>query len=222
MTSTESEAMIKLHYFPSTASMAPHIVLEEIGVAFELEKIDRDGGELNSVAYRKLNPNGLIPVLEDGNIVLYEAAAICLHLADTHPESALIAAIGSAERAHTYKWLSWLSTTLQQTLVIYFYPERWADQGDAVIQVQARAARKVRLLLEQIDAQLATHQGQWLIGDTYGLPDIYAMMLCRWTRNIEGAKARELPRVNAWLQRVLERPAVRRVFEREGLLLPWV
>ena len=145
--------MIKLHYFPSTASMAPHIVLEELGCPFELLKIDREGGELSSTAYRRLNPNGLIPVLEDGGIVLYETAAICLHLADTHPESGLFPPVRTAERAHGYKWLSWLSTTLQQTLVVYFYPERWADQADAVLQVQLHAARKVRLLLAQIDAQ---------------------------------------------------------------------
>lgn len=54
--------MIKLQYAPSTASMAPHIVLEEMGIPFELDQIDREGGELNSVAHRKFNPNGLIPV----------------------------------------------------------------------------------------------------------------------------------------------------------------
>jgi glutathione S-transferase len=59
------------------------------------------------------------------------------------------------------------------------------------------------------------------MGDFYGLPDIYAMMLCRWTRNKEGSKARDIPRINDWLQRVLERPAVGRVFEREGLQQPW-
>lgn len=214
--------MITLHYAPSTASMAPHIVLEEMGIPFELSKIDKESGELSSAAYRKLNPNGLIPVLEDGDIVLYEAAAICLHLADTHPESGLFPPVGSAERAHGYKWLSWLSTTLQQTLIVHFYPERWADQATAVIQVQAHAARKIRLLLDQIDGQLASHRAQWLLGDRYGLPDIYAMMLCRWTRHIEGSRARDLPRVNDWLQRVLDRPAVGRVFEREGLQKPWV
>jgi glutathione S-transferase len=202
--------------------MAPHIVLEEMGIPFELAKIDREGGELNSMAYRKLNPNGLIPVLEDGDIVLYETVAICLHLADSHPESELLAPIGTAQRAHCYKWLSWLSTTLQQTLVVYFYPERWADTAEAVAQVKVHAARKVRLLLEQIDTQLACHEGQWLLGDWYGLPDIYAMMLCRWTRNIEGSKARDFSNIGPWLQLILDRPAVKRVFEREGLQQPWV
>ena len=56
----------------------------------------------------------------------------------------------------------------------------------------------------------------------YGLPDIYAMMLSRWTRNIEGSKARNIARINDRMQNVLNRPAVRRVFERENLQQPWV
>ena len=214
--------MIRLHYAPSTASMAPHLVLEELGLPFELVKIDREGGELDSAAYRKLNPNGLIPVLVDADLVLYESAAICLHLADSHPAPALVPPLGTAARAHCYNWMSWLSTTLQQTLVIYFYPQRWADSADATAQVQAHAQQKVLLLLEQIDAQLAGHAGPWLLGDAFGLPDLYAMMLCRWTRNFDGRKARDFAHIGPWLTRVLDRPAVQRVFAREGLQQPWV
>ncbi|MDD5444577.1 MAG: glutathione S-transferase N-terminal domain-containing protein, partial [Pseudomonas fluorescens] len=61
--------MIELYYVPATASMAPHIVLEELDIPYTLHRIDQDGGELNSPAYRALNPNGLIPVLIDnGNV----------------------------------------------------------------------------------------------------------------------------------------------------------
>ena len=214
--------MIRLHYSPSTASMAPHMVLEELGVAFELVKIDREGGELDSAAYRKLNPNGLIPVLVDADLVLYESAAICLHLADTHPGCGLLPPVGTVARAHCYKWLSWLSTTLQQALIVYFYPERWADSADAQAQVKAHAGQKVLLLLEQIDAQLAGHAGPWLLGDACTLPDLYAMMLCRWTRNFEGRKARDFTHIGPWLNRVLSRPAVQRVLAREELQPPGV
>jgi glutathione S-transferase len=214
--------MIHLHHSPGTAAMAAHIVLEELGVAFELIPIDKDGGELHSSAYRKLNPNGLIPVLVDGDLVLYETAAICLHLADSHPDDALLPMLGSAERSHAYKWLSWLSTTLQQALMLYFYPERWASTPEAIAQVKAHAEQKVLLLLEQIEAQLAGHGGHWLLGSAYSLLDPYAMMLCRWTRNFAGRKARDFPHIGLWLARVLARPAVRRVFAREALAKPWV
>ena len=55
--------MIQLHYYPSTASMAPHILLRELGVPFELLLVDRTQNAQKMTAYLKLNPNGLIPVL---------------------------------------------------------------------------------------------------------------------------------------------------------------
>ncbi len=214
--------MIELYYVPSAASMAPHMLLEELGVAYSLRRIDQEGGELDSPAYRAMNPNGLIPVLVDNGQVLFETAAICVHLCDTHADAGWMPAVGTAERAQAYKWMSWLSPTLQQALVIYFYPHRWATTDDAIAQVKAHAEKKVVLLLEQIDAQLASHRAPWLLGEQCLLPDLYAMMLCRWTRNFASRKAREFTHIAPWLQRVLARPAVQRVFEHEGLQQPWV
>src|SRR5205823_1034819 len=102
---------------PSTASMVPHILLEELGVAYERVPVDRANNEHKSPAYLRLNPNGLIPVLVDGDLVLYETAAIVLHLCDQHPEAGLAPPLGSADRSHFYKWLAWLTNTLQATLI---------------------------------------------------------------------------------------------------------
>ena len=63
--------MKKLFYYPGNASMAPHIVLEETGRPFELALVDRTQGAHKSAEYLRLNPNGLIPVLIDGDLVLY-------------------------------------------------------------------------------------------------------------------------------------------------------
>ncbi len=77
--------MLQLHYFPGNASLIPHIVLEELGVPFELKYVDRAVAAHESADYLALNPNGLIPVLvETGNggeanpLVLYETLAVCL------------------------------------------------------------------------------------------------------------------------------------------------
>lgn len=219
---TSSTTPIQLYYIPSTASMAPHLLLEELGVPFTLVKVDKDAGELNSASYRQLNPNGLIPVLVQGDLVMYEAAAICLHLADTHATSHMMPAVGTVERAHAYKWLSWFSTTLQQALVVYFYPNRWADSDSAIAQVKSHAQQKVWVLLEQIDQHLAASAGPWMLGKHYSVLDLYGAMLCRWTRNFDGKKARDFPHIGPWLSRIVARPATQRVFEREGLQEPWV
>ena len=70
--------MLNLHYYPSTASMVPHIVLEELGVTYLRTLVDRTVDAHKAPGYLKLNPNGSIPVLTDGKLVLYETAAIVL------------------------------------------------------------------------------------------------------------------------------------------------
>jgi glutathione S-transferase len=215
--------MIQLHYYPGNASMTPHVLLEELGVPFELQFVDRTVGAQKSPAYLKLNPNGLIPVLEDGELVLYETAAICLHLADTHPQAKLAPAAGSAERAHFYKWLAWMTNTLQAALIIYFYPERWMDEGDArgAAELKAHAEAKVGAMLDQLDAQLASHGKDWFLGGNYSALDPFAFMLCRWTRGF-ARPARSLPHLAPYLKRMLARPAVQRVLAKEKLAAPFV
>ena len=216
--------MIHLHYYPSTASMVPHIVLEELGLPYERVLVDRTQGVHKAPDYLRLNPNGLIPVLTDGDLVLYETAAICLHLCDTHPQAGLAPPLGTPERAHFYKWLMWLTNTLQATLTLYFYPERWVDEGNVAgaAQVKARAERKIGTLLDQLDAELARHGQPWFGGVGYSALDAYVFTLCRWTRGFASAPARARPHLGPYLQRVLARPPVQRVLANEQLAPPWV
>lgn len=216
--------MLRLHYYPGNASLAPHVLLHEIGAPFELVLVDRTRDAHKSAAYLQLNPNGLIPVLQDGPLVLYETAAICLHLADTHPAARLAPPLGSVERAHFYKWLVWLTNTLQALLIHYFYPERLVNDGDsaAAAQVKAHAEARIATLLQQLDDQLASHGGPWLLGADYSAADPYAWMLCRWTRGFETRPARDYPQLGPYLQRLLQRPALQRTLAAEGLAPPWV
>jgi glutathione S-transferase len=215
--------MIQLHYYPSNASMAPHILLEELGQPFELQYVDRNHGAHKSAEYLRLNPNGLIPVLIDGELVLYETAAILLHLCDTHTEAGLAPKVGTPERAQFYKWLIWMTNTLQAALIAYFYPERWVDDGntDGAAQVQAHAEAKIGPMLDQLDAQLASHGSDWLLGERYSAADAFAFMLCRWTRGFK-RPARSLPHLGAYLQRMLARAAVQRALATEKLPRPYV
>jgi glutathione S-transferase len=224
--------MITLHYYPSNASFAPHVLLQEIGAPFQLQWVDRQAGAHKSPAYLALNPNGLIPVLVDGDLVLYETAAICLHLVDTHPAANLAPAVGTAQRAQFYKWLVWLTNTLQALLIHYFYPERLVNEGNAAAaaQVAAHAQAKVLECLAQLDAELArlgsmkaeVGGGPWLLGQTYSAVDIYAFMLCRWTRGFSNMPARDHAHLGPYLQRVLARPAVQQVIKTEGLQAPLI
>ena len=211
----------RLYYYPGNANVAPHIVLEEIGAPFSLELVDRKSDAQKSPEYLALNPNGTIPVLVDGEVVLYEAAAICLYLADKHPEAALVPELGTPARADCYKWLFWCTNTLQAMLMHYFYPERMVDDGDeaASKQVERRAEARVAPMLDRLDAQLASHGGEWMLASGHSVVDAFAFMLCRWTRN-HARPARSLPHLGPYLQRMVARPAVQRTFAAEKLTLP--
>jgi glutathione S-transferase len=207
--------VIQLYYSPGNASLAPHIVLQELGLDHQRILVDRDNQAHRSASYRKLNPNGLIPVLVDGDLVLYEAAAICLHLADRHPDGALVPPVGTAARAHCYKWLMHLTNTVQAELITYFYPERLADDAGAIAQVKAHAEARVAGMFDLIEAELAA-RGPYLLGATYSITDPYLFMLARWTRNMH-RPASKLPALGAYLARLAQRPAIRNAFAGEGI-----
>jgi glutathione S-transferase len=206
--------MIELHYYPSNASFAPHLLLEEMGIPFTLRQVDRANNEHKSPAYLKLNPNGLIPTLVDGELVLYETAAILMHLADCHPGFA--PAPGTPERAQYYKWMVWLTNTLQAMLIHYFYPERMASDA---VEVKARAEAQIAPMLDQMEAELARHGGSWFLGEQYTAVDPLAFMLCRWTR-MQANPAKTRPALGAYLARVLARPATQRAVATEKLADP--
>jgi len=105
--------MYALYYYPGNASLLPHMVLREIGAPFELRLVDRTQDAQKSADYLRLNPNGRIPVLIDGELVLFETAAIVLHLVDRHPEAGLAPRPGTPERPQFYKWMVHLTNTPQ-------------------------------------------------------------------------------------------------------------
>ncbi len=159
--------------------------------------------------------------------MLYETAAIVLHLCDTHPEPrAWRPPRGHApQRAHFYKWLMWLTNTLQATLIVYFYPERWVDEGNAAGAAEvkaARAAAKVGGLLDQLDAELARHGGPWFMGESLQRAGCLRLHAVPLDAQLRDGPARERPHLGPYLQRMLARPAVQRVLANEGLQPPFV
>ena len=212
--------MYKLYYYPGNANLAPHMVLEEIGAPYELELVDRNRNAHNSPEYLRLNPAGRIPVLIDGDLVLFESAAICLHLADRHPEANLAPPLATPERATFYKWLIYLTNTLQAELITYFYPHRLTGEEALAEIVKKHAEERIGGMLDILEAQLQKSGGPWLLGEQYTAADPYLLMLSRWTRMTK-RPAKTLPHLGRYLARMVERNAVNRAFTQENLPQPW-
>lgn len=213
--------MIQLYYYPGNANLAPHILLEELGIPHRLELVDRDVHAQKSPAYLKLNPNGRIPTLVDGDLVLFETAAICLHLVDTHPEATLAPPMGTTARAHFYKWLIYLTNTVQSEMLLYFYPERISDDAAMAAIVKRHAEARLAGMFDLLEQVLRDGGDPYLLGHEYSALDPYLFMLARWTRMMT-RPARVLPTLGRYLAHLAERPALQRAFTAEGIAAPYV
>ena len=209
--------MYVLHYFPGNASLLPHMMLREIGVPFELRLVDRNSNAQKSPDYLALNPHGRIPVLVDGDLVLYETAAIALHLAEGHPEAGLAPAVGTRERALFYRWMVHLTNTPQAEYRAWFYPHEHVTDEAAVPSVKQAAQERLEGMFDRIAADLGG--GPWLLGERFCAADLFLFMLIRWGRAMP-RPPRALPELNALGERVLARPAVQATIEAEGLRAP--
>jgi glutathione S-transferase len=208
--------MYKLFYTPGSAAMAPHAVLEETGVKYELVPVNIEKKQHQRPEYLKLNPKGRVPVFVDGDFVLTESAAIIMHLADRYPAARLAPALGTAERAHWYQWMLYLSNTLQPVFLEYFYPERtFADAPNTQQQLKASAERRLAGMFIYIDAELAT-RGPYLLGDNFSAADLFMHMLARWSRWFEKPAYRYI-HIKQLTDLVRARPAVQRMMKAQGI-----
>ena len=209
--------MLQLHYFPGNASLFPHMLLREIGAPFELKLVDRSQNAQKSADYLRLNPNGLIPVIVDGDQVIYETAAIALYLADKHPEAALAPPVGAPLRGAYYKWMVHLSNVVQADFRAWFYPHEFVADPAATETAKEAAGRRMMAAFNRLADPLG--DGPWLLGETFSAADLYLLMLTRWGRTLP-RPVRDIPEIGAHAARVLARPAVQATFAAEGLADP--
>ena len=205
--------VIRLHYYPGNASLAPHMLLRELALPFELCLVDRRQDAQQSAEYLRLNPNGRIPTLVDGDLVLWEAAAICLHLLDRHAQRMPSPALGTPERAQLYKWLFWLSNTLQPELMTRAYPERWSTL--ATDEVVTRSCTRLDAMFDLAEAAL----DPYLLGARFSAVDLYFLMLCLWGRAMPNPP-QSRPRTARLMAELLARPAVQAALAAERAALP--
>jgi glutathione S-transferase len=210
--------MYRLYYDVDVASLAPHFLLHEAGAPYELVLVDREKGAQHDPGYLRLNPHARIPTLVDGDLVLWESAAICLHLCDRHPETGLAPPLGSNERSHFYKWLVYLTNTLQAAFMIYYYPQRAAESEAARAEVKRVMAPRIAAMLRTIDREIG--DGPYLLGAAPSAADHYLLMLAGWSKP-DIVDVMTLPALARLIRAMVARPAVAATYAAEGIAPPF-
>ncbi len=198
--------MYTLFWSPGSASMAPHVLLEELGVPYELRRVEL--GTPRERAYLDINPWGQVPTLLADGQPIYESAAICMHLADRYPQKGLAPAPGTAERASYYQWLLFLADTLQPTFLRVYYPGRSVADPSLEPAVKAKGLQDIAGIWATLDRLLAGRT--WLAGDRFSAADIYFYVLYTWDADMAALEGRH-PALAAIFRRIHERPAVARI-----------
>jgi len=214
---------LRLHWSPDSANLVVRLALEELGLPFEEIRLDRAAGAHRTPAYLRLNPQGLIPVLEDGPLALFETGAILLHLADRTgrlgPEGP--DARDPSARAAFLRWLFWLSNTLHADLRVAFYTHRYVSAA-TVPELRAGLSRRITDHVALVEGAMAS--GNWPMGPAPRLTDLYLGACLRWARLYPtGAPAMTAPpagRVGALLAGLAARPAVQRALAAELIPSP--
>jgi glutathione S-transferase len=206
--------MYQLHYSPSTASLAVHWMLIEIGAPFELVLTDITTGAHKTPDYLKLNPSGVVPTLIVDGAPVLESTAILMLLAERHPDKGLAPAAGTPERAAYFQWMVYLANALLPGFRAWYYPHEPAGEANADA-AQAAARARIESVWDRVDAQLAG-QGPYMLGERLSAVDFLATMLMRWSRNLP-KQAAAWPNIARYLARMRAMPSLREVHAREGL-----
>ena len=202
----------KLYYAKGSAAMGVRMILEEIGVPYELIQTTIDMDKPRPPEQLALNPNGWVPILIWGNNAMYECAAIAIFLCDRHPEARLAPKCDEPERGLFLQTLVYFSSSVQNAFQLDYYPDRFADTPTDEPSAQRRGIRRLRETWRIIDDQIGNNK--WMLGDRFSAADIYLFMLTTWLETSRGhPSTKEFPNVKRIANSVMRRPSVKLVYE---------
>ncbi len=189
--------MLKLYYNPQSRAAIAKWMLDECGAPYEIVPIDLAKREHKTPEFLAINLTGKIPALVDGDARLFECAAICLYLADKFPEARLAPALHSPERGRYLTLVVYASTQLEPAMLDHLLgvetpPQRGWTNYDTACDV--------------VERELG--EGPYLFGDWFTAADVMIGSMFVWKR-LWGR--RERPRIEAYVDRLLTRPAAPRL-----------
>ncbi|WP_105383664.1 glutathione S-transferase family protein [Neorhizobium alkalisoli] len=206
-----------LHAAPGSCSLAPHIVLEEIGVPYHLALISTDKGDARTEEFRRFNPKGRIPVLTGKNFFLTEAPAILLHLAQTSPTSNLLES-GQESFIRAVEWFNWLSGTVHAVAVrMIWRSEYFLDDASYHPAIVAKGHEHLMAAFSLIEAKMKDRP--WTLGSRYSVVDPYLLVFNRWGNRMKIDMQRDYPAWTDHAKRLADRKAVQAALSQEGIAL---
>lgn len=201
---------MKLYFSPGACSLSPHIILQESGLPFTIEKVDLRSKQTDSGAdYASINPKGYVPALEtDDGALLTEGPAIVQYVADKVPEKNLAPAMGSLERYQMISWLNCVGTEIHKNYSPLFNPAS-SDE------VKNNARQNLTKRYGYVESMLGGHDH--LVSNQFSVADAYLFVVTNWAGKLKFDLS-AFPQLAAFQARIGARPAVQKAMKAEGLI----
>jgi glutathione S-transferase len=199
--------MYKLYTRPGSGGFVVEAALALANAPFE--QIDVPKTEKPDPAFLDISPMNQVPVLTfPSGQSMTESAAICILLAERHPEAGLAPAVGSPDRADFLRWMAFMSSMLYPAILRLYYAHRYTSDADGKNAVKQAAIAEMDRGFAIVDAALDGRD--WLVGDRMSLADIYLVMLVAWHPDIDKAR-KDWPNIERLWARLREHELMQRL-----------
>jgi glutathione S-transferase len=195
----------KIYGRAGSGSDIPQMLLEEIGAPYELIRVGREKADIE--AYRRVAQTDKVPalVLPTGETI-FESAAICIHLAERHPQARLAPAPGTPEHARFLQWMLYLAANLYECVRRIYYPAAYGGEA-AAEQVKQKALREFPDVVGPIVPALQPY----VLGKEISAADFYLHVVGGWLPEGRGPVHSRWPAVAEHSSLLARRPAVQKV-----------
>ena len=201
----------KLFYASGSAAEGVRVMLEELGVPYELIKSTIDRSKQRPPEQLKINPNGWVPVLMYEDTGIYECAAITIFLCDRHSDAHLAPKFNDPTRGLYLQTLVYLSTSVQTAFQTYYYPDRFVDTSANEVSAKKRGINRLLETWKVIDDQIGDND--WVLGRCFSAVDIYLFMLTTWLNPTLGhPSTEEFPNIKRIAEAMMSRPSIQLVY----------
>jgi len=197
--------MIKLYYAPRTRAVRVVWLLEELELPYELVRVAFEPPARSFFVQK--TPLGKLPTIEDGSVVMCESGAIVEYVLERYGGGRLAPAVGSPERARYLQWLHFAESTAFPPLGIIVWLSRYRDDAESHQAILADARQRAERGFEFLEREIG--RGPYLIGDPFTAADVMMGFTLVAARVLDVLDDR-LPRLNAYLDHLMERPALQR------------
>lgn len=201
---------MKLYYIPTTRAVRPRWLLEEMGLDYELIHVSMEMS--CQPEYRQLHPHGKVPVLVDGEVTIFESAAICAYLADKYPDTGLAPGIDSPARAYYYQWMFYAALTLEAPVEQYMFhvlpnlPEKILPTASQTRVSQEEAQQWFMKVCQPLN-QLLQEQ-DYLVENSFSAADVVTGGVLLWALKL--GMLTEASPVKAYITKLSQRAALKK------------